>query len=71
MTIDLWMEGFAATGQYGQAQKLGIYEADTLDKAVEAWVAEDPNRADYMSGTKSYWGCRFFDNEEDARKTFG
>ena len=25
----------------------------------------------YDIGNNSYWGCRFFDNEVDARKSFG
>jgi len=69
--IILWIEGFAATGQSGVAQCLGTYPG-TLHDAIKAWVAKDLIREESMNWDRmTFWGCRFFDNELDARKSFG
>jgi hypothetical protein len=76
----VWTEGYAATGQHGTAFQLNLtnesctlWKGNTFQEAcVNAmksleWDMEgyyDPNR-------NSYWACRFFDNEQDARKSFG
>ena len=72
MKFTLWMEGYGATGDSGTAQCLGTYEGDTFADAVQAWVDEEPDRAQYFKREGlTYWCCRFFDNEADARKSFG
>lgn len=65
-----------ATGESGTADFMGTYEANSFEEAVEKWFDEKPDRREYygknkLKGTISYWGCRFFDNESDARKSFG
>ena len=70
--MQLWIEGFAATGESGPAQLLGSYDAKTLKEVVEMWVAEEGTRRVYYNSKElSYWGCQFFDNELDARKVYG
>jgi hypothetical protein len=76
--MELWMEGYAATGEHGSATYCGTYPAGTsIPEAARRWVAKDPAyRASYLSvddkkGTASFWGCRFYDNETDARQSFG
>lgn len=71
--ITLWMEGFHVMEGSAQAQYCGCYQADTLEEAVKLWVAENPRERTGLTNLNSltYWGCRFFDNEKDARATFG
>lgn len=76
-TINLWMEGFRATGEYGEARFCGSYFAEDLKEAVikhkECTLANNPMLDEKLFDLENltYWGCRFFDNEADARKSFG
>lgn len=71
--IDLWLEGYQCMEGSSTAVCLGTYDAGNLRDAVQQWVNEEPNeRKQYVDLLRlTYWGCRFFDNEADARKTFG
>jgi len=72
--ITLWMEGFAATGESGTAQCLGTYKATNLDDAVRQYMEVRPNSIDwdrFGRGRHAIWSCEIFDNEEEARKSFG
>jgi hypothetical protein len=95
--IEIWMEGYAATGESNTASLLGCYEAASFDEAVRAMLADQEKekwrdiRAYYSCSERSVscaksaahplgrrfapvhalWGCRLFDNEADARKSFG
>ena len=88
MNIEIWMEGYRATGESGAAQKIGEYQAESFDEAVEKYLIDHP---DTGSGPRRYtknqftteehyinrraewniWGCALFNNETDARKSFG
>lgn len=73
----LWVEGYAATGDHGEAMFLGTYGADTFDDAVQKWNTEKNAKNNYgelkqhNDGTWTVWGCRIFDNERSARRSFG
>lgn len=72
--IALWLEGFSATGQSGTAQCLGTYNATDLDDAVKQYMASHPNSVDwdrFGRGRHAIWGCEIFDNESQARASFG
>ena len=70
--FEVWTEGYQATGERSPASFHGVFRAPTFADAVKRCVKEkkfdtrcfDPERL-------SYWGCRFFDNEADARRSFG
>lgn len=73
---DIWAEGFSATGESSGAILLtSKVEAKTFTEAVETWLKMDTSHNPYITkqkdGTYTYWGCRLFDNERDARKSFG
>jgi len=75
-TFDVWMEGYLATGMEGIPQRatyLGSYEGDTFADACEAAIKDNyPNDTKLFDKTRlSWWGCRMYDNETDARKSFG
>lgn len=68
---DVWMEGYSATGQHSPAQFLGTYKATTFREACLAH-RDTMREPEYFNETDlSIWGCKMFDNEEDARKAFG
>lgn len=88
--IQIWMEGYAATGESGKAQMIGEYKALDFDDAVlqlndEAIAkygkpsAEPYTRLSFISqeafekrrSNWKIWGCALFNNEQDARKSFG
>jgi hypothetical protein len=68
----IWMEGYLATGMEGfpaTAVFIGTIEAETFQQACDKLFSHhdkyyDPER-------RTVYGCRLFDNEQDARKTFG
>lgn len=70
--IDLWVEGFRVVEAEAKASYLGTYQAKTLKEAVIQWLNENPKEKKYVDlDNLTHWGCSFYDNEYDARKTFG
>lgn len=73
----IWMEGYFATGMDSpsKASYLGEVEADSWQEACDikggAMEIGSYHIKFYNAKNRSYWGCGFFDNEIDARKTFG
>lgn len=70
---DVWIEGHQATGDSSTASKLGTFEASSFRVACIAWASTlDPDGQElFDQEALTYWGCRLFDNEQDARKAFG
>ena len=71
--FSLWMEGYAVTGNSSKAEFLGNIEAESFGEACDKW-ASTLTQPEYYRRTgecASYWGCRIYDNEDDARKFFG
>lgn len=78
MKIEIWCEGYLATGCEGipvTAMKLGEYEAESFEDAILLYIENHPNEERYihkrLDGSWRFWGCRLFDNEADARSSFG
>lgn len=67
-TYTIWAEGYAATGQSGTAQVMGQATGKTFKEACDKLFAGDKL---YNPNTLRYWGCNLFDNETEARKSFG
>ncbi|MCD6300828.1 MAG: hypothetical protein J7L82_02015 [Staphylothermus sp.] len=62
------MEGYSITGNYATASYVGNTNAESFEKACFNLLKDD----DYFDmGNLSIWGCRLFDNEADARESFG
>ncbi|MEO3947605.1 hypothetical protein [Gorillibacterium sp. CAU 1737] len=71
---EIWSEGFADSRDRGQAYRLGYGEGATFREACMAFMNADKEHLQlrYFNGKElTYWGCRLFDNEVDARKSFG
>lgn len=79
--FELWCEGYLATGMEGEPQHawfIGHYYGHSFMDAVQNCNAIHHchnSEGDYIdisdSGNCYMWGCRVFDNEADARKSFG
>lgn len=70
--FDIWCEGFAVTGESGQATLLGCEKGIDLKDACKNLASKDEEFARYFNeDNMTYWGCRIYDNELDARKSFG
>lgn len=71
-TYEVWMEGYATNGEYDEAQYLGKHSAESFKEACENAVEELGWGMNYYNNqNNTFWGCKFFDNEIDARKSFG
>lgn len=74
--LELWTEGFRTNGEIGTASKLGEYPVKTLSEAIQAYIDEvqpyrRSDKVHLVRGVYSIWGCRIFDNEKQARESFG
>lgn len=67
----VWMEGFAATGQNSRASLVGTVEATSFQEACEKLYETATDKSYWNKEKTAIWGCRLFDNEADARKSFG
>ena len=72
MTYNVWMEGFRLSGEGEQAQAefVGAVEANSFQEACDK-VCLARYAGIYDTQHRTVWGCRLFDNESDARKSFG
>ncbi len=84
--FEIWMEGYAATGEHGTAHMIGKGFGSTFDEAVKDYMSKNPKHGIEENGRSRYisedayknrrsnwniWACSLFDNETDARKLFG
>lgn len=70
---EVWLEGYAVTGSFAGAKFCGKFKGSTFEEAVLAWVATqgEEGKKFYNPESGVYWGLNFYDNEAEARKTFG
>lgn len=75
---DIWMEGYAVTGNHNRAQLLAnAVQAKTFREACLQYalekIKEDPSWVNYSFSIEhlSYWGCKWYPDEVSARKHFG
>lgn len=67
-TFEIWAEGYRATGDSCPARYIGLVQGATLQEACRRHFKGHPN---YDKERNTLWGCRLFDNETDARRSFG
>lgn len=74
---EIWSEGYLCTGMEGVPAKAdfhGRFEGETFQDACDKWaetLKDEYSRSCYDRDRLVYWGCKLFDNEDDARKSFG
>lgn len=67
----VWIEGFLATGEHARASLIGEVEANSFQEACDALCGKyTVHNENYNRENRTVWGCRLFDNEADARKSF-
>ncbi len=72
MQYDIWAEGYICTGQTSRATLLANVEADSFKEAVLRYKNNYASQAELVNvEALTYWGCRLFDNEAEARESFG
>lgn len=64
----IWMEGFNITGSIARASFVGTFEANSFKEACQKAFKD---KSYYDSESNTYYGCHLYDNESDARKSFG
>jgi hypothetical protein len=70
--IEVWVEGYAATGERGGCWFAGVAEANTLHEAAEKVAKENRDfRNSYDPVKHTWWGCRIFESRCEAQKSFG
>ena len=68
MEFEIWSEGYSITGDRGTASLHGTSKAKNFKDACTKFF--NINHL-YDPDDLTYWGCRLYDNETDARETFG
>ncbi|ATS92370.1 hypothetical protein DLP05_083 [Stenotrophomonas phage vB_SmaS_DLP_5] len=70
--FDVWMEGYQASGDSGTAMYMGRARGKDFQTAcAKALYNKGCVMSLYNPRLGTYWGCRLYDNEQDARKSFG
>lgn len=69
----VWMEGYSTNGNAAQAQFMGEAIAYDFNEAVKnILIMKEWDLSHLKYGNPpTYWGCKLFDNEKDARRAFG
>ena len=70
--MDIWVEGWRSSDGHAPAQHVATMAGASLQEACDAYAEVDSEwKRHYDRDRMTYWGCRLFDNETDARKDFG
>lgn len=73
----IWAEGYRATCEHGYATFVGSIHGTDFADAVKNWSDAHPGWMqpyeirNMEEGKLAIWGCKLFDNEADARRSFG
>lgn len=72
MKYEVWCEGYRIMSGYSDANFLGACDAENFSEACHK-VLRRRGMDDFNFNPErlTYWGCKLFDNEKDARETFG
>lgn len=67
----VWSEGYhVQEGKCGAAYH-GTHRAATFKEACAMAMSSSANKPYYNEKSNTYYGCRLFDNEAEARRAFG
>ena len=71
-SYEIWCEGYVCTGESGRAHYFGTTMANNFQEACDNFFNNDEYHSQYYNSKNlTYWGCRLFDNEFEARVSFG
>ncbi len=72
LLFNIWSEGYATGDERKQAILHGQACGSTFKDACNEYAEGNPVWAYYFDPNNlTFWGCRLFDNEEDARRAHG
>ena len=72
MIYNIWSEGFIVMEARDGASCMGKSKGRNFREACKNFMKHhDPKNEYYDSKNNTYWGCKLFDNETDARASFG
>jgi len=75
-TYQVWSEGYMATGEHGLARLMGTVTAESFVEACQI-LAKEKEWGDLfrdpcsIEERPSYWACRLFPTEHEAREFCG
>ena len=70
--FEIWAEGYAVNEGRASASLLGVASGETFEEACNNFAKENKDFEAYFNPISlTYWGCSLYDNEWDARKSFG
>jgi hypothetical protein len=70
--FNIWSEGYSVTGQSSGAILVAeAVEGDDFKDACQKHFVGEVHEYYFNPEKLSYWGCRLYDNEAEARKAFG
>jgi len=67
----VWEEGYLCSGMEGRPASARIIGQVKAASFRDACIALCKDNKDFDEERLDVWGCRLFDNEDDARKQFG
>ncbi len=71
-SYEIWSEGWALTGESARAHRLGVMEGEDFKDACLKMAKKMGVKFQVDDkGNVFNWGCQLFDNEKDARESFG
>lgn len=68
---NIWVEGYLVSGMEGRPQGASFVasvEAESFSEACKKFYKNDPL---FNEEHLTNWGCQLYDNEAEARKSFG
>lgn len=69
---NIWSEGYIVSGNSSGAHFWGSAKGASFKDACDQLAATNKDFAEYYNPIKlTFWGCRLYDKEKDARKSFG
>lgn len=68
---EVWSEGYRVSGNECDATFHGVFKGATFSDACAEFAKTISRPGDFDPERLTYWGCELFDNEEDARRSFG
>lgn len=76
MKFQVWSEGYLCSGMEGipsRAMFHGEFEGETFSDACQAWMdtLSEEGKKDVDLVRLTFWGCRLFPSEEEARRFLG
>ncbi len=67
-SCEVWCEGHGAQGNPQPAHFIGCVVTDSFQDACDRLLGGDET---YDSKTRTLWGCKLYENEAVARRSFG